>query len=102
MGEPITSQQQAYKQLRRVLNREYGKMPFNYHAFCNGYAILAFDLSINEDTHLAVLPARSSGVLNYSVNFSANTHDGTFICVGEFRNEVKVGLKTPARLLFDI
>ena len=102
VGEAITSQQQAYKQLRRVLNREYDKMPFNYNSFCNGYAILAFDLSINEDTHLAVLPARSSGVLNYTFNFTQNTDAGTIICVGEFRNEVKVGLRTPARLLFDI
>ena len=102
VGEAITSQQQAYKQLRRVLNREYDKMPFNYNSFCNGYAILAFDLSINEDTHLAVLPARSSGVLNYTINFTQNTDEGTLICVGEFRNEVKVGLRTPARLLFDI
>ena len=102
VGEAITSPQQAYKQLRRVLNRDYAEMPFTYSAFNNGYAILAFDLSINEDTHLAVLPSRSSGVLNYTINFSQNTAAGTIICIGEFRNEIKVGLKKPARLLFDI
>ena len=77
-------------------------MPFSFADFTNGYAIIAFNLSRNEDTHLAVLPSRSSGVANYSIDFSANTHDGTLICVGEFRNEIKVGIKKPARLLFDI
>ena len=77
-------------------------MPFTYNAFRNGYAIIAFNLSTNEDTHLAVLPSRSSGVVNYSIDFSQNTAEGTIICVGKFRNEIKVGIKKPARLLFDI
>ena len=77
-------------------------MPFTYAMFIQGYGIIGFDLSTNEDTHLAVLPSRSSGVLNYSIDFSQNTPDGTMICVGEFCNKIKVGIKKPARLLFDI
>ena len=102
VGQPIKSRQQAYKQLRKVLNHEYGEMPITYHQFCNGYGIIAFDLSTNEDTHLAVLPTRSSGVLNYSIDFSQNTTAGTMLCIGEFRNEIKVGIKKPAQLLLDI
>ena len=77
-------------------------MPITYQQFCNGYGIIAFDLSTNEDTHLAVLPTRSSGVLNYSIDFLQNTAAGTMIRIAEFRNEIKVGIKKPARLLFDI
>ena len=77
-------------------------MPFSYDAFIGGYALIAFDLTSNHDTHLAVLPTRPSGVVNVQVEFSANTAAGTMIFIGEFRNEIKVGLKTPARLLYDI
>ena len=95
IGQPITNQQQAYEQIRKVLNRKYSEMPFTYNAFRNGNAIIAFDLSTNEDTHFAVLPSRSSGVVNYSIDFSQNTAEGTIICAGEFRNEIKVGIKKP-------
>ena len=98
----ITNQKEAYSQLRDVLNRKYSEMPFSYDAFIGGYALIAFDLTSNHDTHLAVLPTRPSGVVNVQVEFSANTAAGTMIFIGEFRNEIKVGLKTPARLLYDI
>ena len=101
VGQPITNQEEAYEQLRKVLNHKYSEMPFSFNDF-NGYAIIAFDLSTNEDTHLAVLPSRSSGMVNVTIDFSRNTVDGTVICVGEFRNEIKIGIKKPARLLFDI
>ena len=96
VSQPITNQEEAYEQLRKVLNRKYSEMPFSFNDFTNGYAIIAFDLSTNEDTHLAVLPSRSSGVVNFTIDFSRNTADGTLICVGEFRNEIKVGIKKPA------
>ena len=98
----ITNQKEAYSQLRDVLNRKYSEMLFSYDAFIGGYALIAFDLTSNHDTHLAVLPTRPSGVVNVQVEFSANTAAGTMIFIGEFRNEIKVGLKTPARLLYDI
>ena len=93
VGQPITNQKEGYEQLRKVLNRNYSEMPFTFDAFINGYAIIAYDLTTNEDTHLAVLLSRSSGVVNYTVDFSQNTAEGTIICVGEFRNEIKVGDK---------
>ena len=98
----IKNQKEAYSQLRDVLNRKYSEMLFSYDAFIGGYALIAFDLTSNHDTHLAVLPTRPSGVVNMHVEFSANTAAGTMIFIGEFRNEIKVGLKTPARLLYDI
>ena len=99
----ITIKKEAYSQLRDVLNRKYSEMLFSYDAFIGGYAlIIAFHLTSNHDTHLAVLPTRPSGVVNMHVEFSANTAAGTMIFIGEFRNEIKVGLKTPARLLYDI
>ena len=102
VGEPITNQKQAYAELRKVLNRNYAEMPISYEQFIGGYAIIAFDLTTNEDTHLAVLPSRSSGVVNFTIDFSVDTDPGTLICVGEFRNEIKVGVKKPARLLYDV
>ena len=59
---------------------------------------MAFDLMSNHDTHLEVLPIRPTGVVNAHVEFSQNTDAGMLIFIGEFRNEIKVGLKTPARL----
>ena len=98
----IKNQKEAYSQLRDVLNRKYSEMPITFNQFINGYAVVAFDLTSNHDTHLAVLPARASGVVNCEIDFSQNTAAGTIIFIGEFRNEIKVGLKKPARLLYDI
>ena len=98
----ITNQKEAYSQLRDVLNRKYSEMPITYNQFINGYGIIAFDLTANRDTHLAVLPARASGVVNCEIDFTQNTAAGSIIFIGEFRNEIKVGLKKPARLLYDI
>ena len=74
-------------------------MPFSYNEFINGYGVIAFDLTANHDTHLAVLPTRASGVVN--IDFSQNTANVTIIFVSEFRNEIKVGIKKPERLLYD-
>ena len=98
----ITNQKEAYSQLRDLLNRKYSEMPITYNQFINGYAVIGFDLTANHDTHLAVLPARASGVVNCEIDFSQNTAAGSIIFIGEFRNEIKVGLKKPARLLYDI
>ena len=89
----ITNQKEAYSQLRDVLNRKYSEMPITFNQFINGYAVVAFDLTANHDTHLAVLPARASGVVNCEIDFSQNTAAGSIIFIGEFRNEIKVGLK---------
>ena len=98
----ITNKKEAYSQLRDVLNRKYSEMPITFNQFINGYGVVAFDLTANHDTHLAVLPARASGVVNCEIDFSQNTPVGSLIFIGEFRNEIKVGLKKPARLLYDI
>ena len=98
----IKNQQEAYLQLRDVLNRKYSEMPVTFEQFQNGYGIVAFDLTSNQDTHLAVLPSRSSGVVNCEIDFSQNTDAGTLIFIGEFRNEIKAGIKKPARLLYNI
>ena len=89
----LTNEKEAYSQSRDVLNRKYPEMPFSYDQFINGYGVVAFDLT---DTHLAVLTAHASGVVNVEIGFSQNTGNGTFIFIGEFRNEIKVGIKKPA------
>ena len=98
----IKNQKEAYSQLRDVLNRKNSEMPITFNQFINGYGIIAFDLTANHDTHLAVLPARASGVVNCEIDFTQNTAAGSIIFIGEFRNEIKVGIKKPARLLYDI
>ena len=55
-------------------------MPITYEQFINGYCIVAFDLTANQDTHLAVLPSRVSGVVERNKSWD----------------------KKPARLLYDI
>ena len=98
----IKNQEEAYLQLRDVLNQQCSEMPMNFEQFQNGYCIVAFDLTSNQDTHLAVLLSRTSGTVNCEVDFSQNTDAGTLIFIGEFRNEIKAGIKKPARLLYDI
>lgn len=95
----MMSSEECYMELRKVLNRKVGEMPFTHAQYDNGFGIVATDLTSCQDSHLTVLPLRPAGVVNCKIEFSANTAEGFLIFVGEFRNEIKIGLKTPARSL---
>ena len=97
----LTHYKEMYHELRRTLNRSTDEMPMNLAQYQAGSCVVGVDLTSNQDSHLKVLPLRSSGVVNCNLKFSAGTTAGFLTFVGEFRNELKIGLKTPARLMHD-
>ncbi len=98
----IRNAAEAYLELRKVLNRENREMPFDFTAYESSYGFLATDLSENKDSFNEVLPNSTSGVVSVDMTLTAGVAEANqIIFVGEFRNQLKVGHKTPARRLYD-
>ena len=77
-------------------------MPFDFTAYESSYGFLATDLSENKDSFNEVLPNSTSGVVSVDMTLTAGLPKANqIIFVGEFRNQLKVGYKTPARRLYD-
>lgn len=99
--QKLTHYKEMYHELRKTLNRRTEEMPMSLDQYNAGSCVVGVDLTSNQDSHLKVLPLRPAGVVNCNLKFSAGTTAGFLTFVGEFRNELKIGLKTPARLMHD-
>jgi hypothetical protein len=98
----IENSQEAYINLRRILNRTYEEMPFSYEDYLTDYGVIVTDLSENKDSYNQTLPNTTSGIVSVEMRLAANvTDDSQLIMIGEFRNMLSVGYQTQARLKFD-
>jgi hypothetical protein len=98
----IRNSQEAYLQLRKILNRENREMPFDYDAYTTSYGFIATDLTENKDSFNEVLPNSTSGVVSIDMQLAQQLGAANqIIFIGEFRNQLKVGYKTPPRKLYD-
>ena len=94
--------QEAYTNLRQILDRRYSEMPFSYDDYLTSYGIIVNDLSPNKDGFDQILPNATSGNVGIEINFTANTTVAQqLVCVGEFRNQLSMGYGTQARLKYD-
>ena len=57
----IHNSQEAYWNLRQVLDRRNSEMPFTYDEYIQGYGIIVTDLSTNKDAYNQDLPNSASG-----------------------------------------
>ncbi|CAB4030435.1 Hypothetical predicted protein, partial [Paramuricea clavata] len=97
----IENSQEAYINLRRILNRTHDEMPFSYDNFLTDYGLVAFDLSENRDSYNQILPNTTSGVISLELRLTGNlAHNSQLIVIGEFRNQLSCAYQTEARLKF--
>ncbi|CAB3997573.1 Hypothetical predicted protein [Paramuricea clavata] len=86
------SSQDAYVNLRQILDCHYSEMPFSYDDYVTDYGIIVNDLSPNRNGHSQVLPNSTSGNVGIKLDFRQDTAAAQqLICVGEFRNQLSVG-----------
>ena len=97
----IRDSRQAYIQIRTLLNRENSEMPFSFENYESSYGILMSDLSENKDSFNEVIPNSTSGIVSADMMVTATTAPAQVIFIGEFRNQLKIGFKTPARKMLD-
>ncbi|CAB3978026.1 Hypothetical predicted protein [Paramuricea clavata] len=97
----IENSKEAYINLRKILNRTYDDMPFNYKDYLTDYGFIAFDLSENKDSYNQILPNATSGVVSLEIRLNNGLAVASqLIVVGEFRNQLSCSYQTEARLKF--
>jgi hypothetical protein len=97
----VRDSRDAYLHLRTLLNRENSEMPFSYADYEGSYGILVTDLSVNKDSFNEVMPNSTSGIVSVDMQLDAVGDASQIIFIGEFRNQIKIGFKTPARKMLD-
>ncbi|CAB4025872.1 Hypothetical predicted protein [Paramuricea clavata] len=98
----IHNSQEAYVELRRVLDRRYSEMPFSYDDYVSSYGMIVSDLTTNKDSYNQMLPNSTSGIVSLDMTFTQATGaDQQLICIGEFRNQLNLGYHTRARNKYD-
>jgi hypothetical protein len=98
----IENSQEAYINLRRILNRSHDEMPFSYEDYITDYGVIVTDLTENKDSYNQILPNTTSGIVSVEMRLSQNlAADSQLVMIGEFRNMLSVGYQTQARLKFD-
>lgn len=98
----IENSQEAYINLRRILNRSHDEMPFSYDDFLTDYGVIVTDLSENKDSYNQILPNTTSGIVSVEMRLSEDLADNSqLIIIGEFRNMLSVAYQTQARLKYD-
>lgn len=64
-------QEDAYLELRKILNKTHRKMPFNWERYVDTFGILVFDLSENKDSFNEILTNATTGIINFKMTLSA-------------------------------
>jgi hypothetical protein len=99
----LHNSQEAYINLRRVLDRRYSEMPFTHTDYASSYGIIVHELCTNLDSYDQVLPNSTAGNISLDINFKQDTAAAQqLICIGEFRNQLSIGYGTQARLKYDV
>ncbi len=97
----VCDSREAYSQIRTLLNRENSEMPFTFDDYEGNYGILMTDLSVNKDSFNEVMPNSTSGIVSVDMQMTATGGASQIVFIGEFRNQIKIGFKTPARKMLD-
>ena len=97
----VRDSREAYLQIRTLLNRENSEMPFMFADYESSYGILMTDLSVNKGSFNEVMPNSTSGIVSVEMQLTATAAPAQIIFIGEFRNQIKIGFKTPARKMLD-
>jgi hypothetical protein len=97
----VRDSREAYLQIRNLLNRENSEMPFTFEDYEGNYGILVTDLSVNKDSFNEVMPNSTSGIVSVDMQLGTIGAASQIVFIGEFRNQIKIGFKTPARKMLD-
>ena len=98
----ITTAQEAYINLVRVLDHRHSEMPFSYEEYAEDYGVIVVDLTANKDSHNQVLPNSTAGVVSVDIKYNnALAAPQQLIYIGEFRNQLSIGYKSAARLKYE-
>ena len=98
----LTTAQEAYINLVRVLDHRHSEMPFSYEEYAADYGVIVVDLTANKDSHNQVLPNSTAGVVSVDIKYNqALVAPQQLIYIGEFRNQLSIGYKSAARLKYE-
>ena len=98
----ITTAQESYTNLVRVLDHRHSEMPFSYEEYATDYGVIVVDLTANKDSHNQVLPNSTAAVVSVDIKYNqALVAPQQLIYIGEFRNQLSIGYKSAARLKYE-
>jgi hypothetical protein len=98
----ITTAKESYMNLVRVLDHRHSEMPFSFTNYATDYGIIAIDLTSNKDSHNQVLPNSTAGVVSVDIKYNqALVAAQQLVYIGEFRNQLAIGYKTPVRMKYE-